>query len=83
MCECMMYEVYISVISVKNVYYTYIQNRLCNCIIKGGNDMKVYINNVLATAEDWNYLFVLISQNRQRIVSIHYADKGVMITTEE
>lgn len=79
----MMYEVYISVISVINVYYTYIQNRLCNSIIKGGKGMKVYINNVLATAEDWNYLFVLISQNRQRIVSIHYADKGVMITTEE
>ncbi len=52
-------------------------------IVEGGNDVKVYINNVLATAEDWNYLFVLISQNRQRIVSIHYADKGVMITTEE
>lgn len=79
----MMYEVYISVISVINVYYTYIQNRLCNSIIKGGKGMKVYINNVLATAEDWNYLFVLISQNRQRIVSIHYAEKGVMITTEE
>ena len=28
-CECMMYGVCISVISVKNVYYTYIQNRLC------------------------------------------------------
>lgn len=79
----MMYEVYISVISVINVYYTYIQNRLYNSIIEGGNEMKVYINNVLATAKDWNYLFVLISQNKQRIVSIHYADKGVMITTEE
>ena len=52
-------------------------------IVKGGNKMKVYINNVLATIEDWNYLFVLISQNKQRIVSIHDADKGVMITTEE
>ena len=52
-------------------------------IVKGGNKMKVYINNVLATAEDWNYLYVRISQNRQRIVSIDYADKGVMITTEE
>ena len=52
-------------------------------IVKGGNKMKVYINNVLATAEDWNYLYVLISQNKQRIVSIHYTDKGVMITTEE
>lgn len=45
--------------------------------------MNIYINNVLAAVEDWNYLYVLISQNRQRIVSIHYADKGVMITTEE
>lgn len=45
--------------------------------------MNIYINNVLATAEDWNYLYVLISQNRQRIVSIHYAKKGIMITTEE
>lgn len=51
-------------------------------IVKGGNKINIYINNVLAAVEDWNYLYVLISQNRQRIVSIHYADKGVMITTE-
>ena len=66
----------------KCILHLYIKQIMLG-IVKGGNKMKVYINNVLATAEDWNYLYVLISQNKQRIVSIHYADKGVMITTEE